>query len=72
MPQFSCTQPMPTPREEWQRKQDERKLAESPDAQESIDSETDVYTQESEKEKEEKSPPCPKKCKKKVKVVKSK
>ena len=72
MPPFSHTQPTPTPREEWQKKRDERKLAESPDAQESIDSETDVYTQESEKDKEEKSPPHPKKRKKKVKVVKSK
>ena len=42
------------------------------DAQESTDSETDVYTQESEKEVEEKSPLHPKKCKKKAKVVKSK
>ena len=43
-----------------------RKAAEgtAPDAQESMDSEMDVNTQEShdesEKEKEDKSPPCPK------------
>ena len=68
----SCTQLLPTPREEWQRKWDERKLTESLDAQESTDSVKDVYAQESEKEKEEKSPPHPKKHKKKAKVVKSK
>ena len=33
--------------------------------------EMDIYAQKSEKEKEEKSLPHPKKCKKKVKVVKS-
>ena len=68
----SCTQLPPTPREEWQRKWDERKLAESLDAQESTDLEKDVYAQESEKENEEKSPPHIKKHKKKAKVVKSK
>ena len=68
----SHTQLPPTPREEQQRKWDERKLAESLDAQESTNSETDMYTQESKKEKEEISPPHPKKCKKKAKVVKSK
>ena len=69
----SCTQLPPTPREEWQRKWDERKLAESPDAQESTDLETDVYSQESEKRKRKKNPlPILKKHKKKAKVVKSK
>ena len=54
------------PREESQRKRDERKAVEALDAQESTDLETDVYAQdsydESEKEKEDKSPPCPKKA----------
>ena len=72
MPTSSCT----TPREEQQRKQDKRKAGEAPDAQESMDLEMDVYIQEShdesEKEKEDKPPPFPKKCKKKVTVVKSK
>ena len=36
MPPSSHTQPASTPREEQQRKWDKRKLAESPDAQESI------------------------------------
>ena len=71
--------PPPTPREEWQRKQDKRKAAEGKalNAQESMDLEMDVYAQEShdesEKEKEDKSPSHPKKHKKKViRVVKSK
>ena len=68
----SRTQPLPTPREEQQRKWDERKLAEFLDTQESTNLERDVYAQESDKEKEEKSPPHPKKHKKKAKVVKSK
>ena len=76
MPTSSHTQPPPTPREEWQRKRDERKSAEALDAKESTDSKTDVYTQESydesEKEKEDKSPPHPKKHMKRVTVVKSK
>ena len=76
MPTSSSTQPQPTPREEQQRKRDERKATEAPDAQESLGWETDVYAQEShdesEKEKEDKSPPHPKKHKKKVRVVKNK
>ena len=76
MPTSFHTQPPPTPREEQQRKQDERKAAEALDAQESTDLEMDVYAQEShdesEKEKEDKSPPHPKQCKEKVRVVKSK
>ena len=47
LPKSSCTQPPPTPREEWQRKQDERKALEAQDTQESMDSETDLYAQES-------------------------
>ena len=68
----------PTPREEHQRKQDERKAAAgtAPDAQESMNAETDVNAQEShdesEKEKKDKSPPHPKKHQKKVRLIKSK
>ena len=77
MPTSSHTQPPPTPREEWKRKRDKRKAAEALDAQESTDSETDVYAQESheesEKEKEDKSPlPIQKNVRKGLGVVKSK
>ena len=66
MPLSHPQPPTLTPREERQRKWDERRAEswESPDAQEST---------ESEKEKEEKSPHHPKKCKnKKPKVIKGK
>ena len=72
LPKSSHTQPPPTPREEQQRKQDERKALEAQDTQESTDSEMDVYTQEShdesEKEKEDKSPSCPKSIRKKLQL----